>query len=87
MPNSAHRVDHHLLEGAHVRHNVALPFAQIEDRVADHLAGAVIGDVAAAVGGLQVDAALLISLLGQKQVVFFALRPSVITCGCSTNSK
>ena len=35
--------------------NVAAMFGEIENRVADDLAGAVIGDVAAAVGGMEFD--------------------------------
>ena len=44
-------------KGVHVGADVALPLAQIEDGVADKLAGAVIGDVATAVGFVNVDAA------------------------------
>ena len=40
--------DHHLLEIAHVAVHVAAIGPQIDDRIAHQLAGAVVGDVAAA---------------------------------------
>src|SRR5882724_5694053 len=45
------RINDDLLDGANISHHVALPFSQIEDGITDDLAGAVIGNVAAAVGG------------------------------------
>ena len=56
MPKSAKRVDNRLLHRAHVRDDVALPLAQIENRIADDLARTVIGDVAAAIGLVKCDA-------------------------------
>jgi hypothetical protein len=47
------RIDDGLLDGPDVSAHVALPFAQVQDGIADELAGAVIGDVAAAVGGMK----------------------------------
>ena len=47
-PNSAQTPDHRLLEGPHVRHHVHR-LAQLHDRVRGELAGAVPGDLAAAV--------------------------------------
>src|SRR6202521_2000450 len=55
-PELRQRADQHLLQGANVGHDVALPFSQIEDGVADHLARPMIGDVAAAVGAVKCDA-------------------------------
>ena len=49
--------DHHLLEVAHVAVHVAAVGRQLEDRIADHLAGAVVGDVAAAAGLEHLEAA------------------------------
>ena len=53
MPKSASASIEHGFEPAHVRDDVAQPVAPLgerHDRVADELAGAVVGDVAAAVG-------------------------------------
>src|SRR5271156_1816374 len=49
------RIDDHLFSGAHISAYVAFPFSQIQDGIADDLAGTVIGDVAATVGGMIVD--------------------------------
>src|SRR5258708_4369635 len=54
-PELSQRIDQRLLEGANVRHHVALPFSQIDDGVADDLTGTMIGYVAAAVGVLEID--------------------------------
>ena len=78
----------HLLEIAHVAMHVAAIGLQVEDRIADDLAGAVVGDVAAAPGLVDLDAA-------RRQRVGVARMcdrppsprtPSVRTCGCSTSS-
>ena len=50
------RIDHGLLDGAHIGAHVALPLAQIQDGIADDLPRSVISDVAAAVGGMEGDA-------------------------------
>ena len=50
------RIDQRLLDGPHVRAHVALPFAQIQDRIAHNLSRPVISHVAAAVGGMEGDA-------------------------------
>src|SRR5438445_756811 len=50
------RVDHGLLEQAHVVVQAEAVGVEVEDRVDDQLAGAVVGDVAAAVGFGEVDA-------------------------------
>ena len=50
MPKSDDRLDQHLLEIAHVAVHVAAIRLQVDDRIADELARAVIGHVAAAAG-------------------------------------
>src|SRR5689334_25157471 len=50
------RADDDLLDRADVSDHVSLPFSQIENRIADDLAGTVVGDVAAAVGRVKGDA-------------------------------
>ena len=59
-PRSAERVDDELLDRAHVGGGVGEPAAalpgQRQDRVADQLAGPVVGDVAAPVGPHQLGA-------------------------------
>ena len=50
------RVDQRLLDGPHVGADVALPFAQVKDGIADDLAWAMIGNVAAAIRGMKGDA-------------------------------
>jgi len=62
------RVDHGLLDRPHVRAHVALPFAQIQDRVADDLSRPVIRDVAAAVGGMKSDAGAAQDFFAGQQV-------------------
>ena len=44
------RADQHLLEPAHVAAHVLLAGLEVHERVADDLPGAVVGDVAAAIG-------------------------------------
>ena len=51
--------DHHLFQVAHVPVHVGAVRAKVEDRVGDQLAGAVVGDVAAAPGLVERDAELL----------------------------
>ena len=50
------RIDERLFDRAHVRAHIALPVAQVQDGIADDLSRSVIGDVAAAVGGMEGDA-------------------------------
>jgi len=50
------RIDHHLLDRPHVRTHVALPFPQVQNRVAHDLSRPVIGNVAAAVSRIKRDA-------------------------------
>src|SRR5580698_4324451 len=49
------RINDDLFDSANIRAYIALPFSQIQDGIADNLAGTVIGDVAAAVGGVILD--------------------------------
>ena len=61
--------DHHLLEVAHVAVHVAPVGGQLEDRIAHHLAGAVVGDVAAAAGLEDLEAARPQRLRGEEHVL------------------
>ena len=67
--------DHHFLEVAHVAVHVAPVGGEIEDRVADHLAGAVVGDVAAAAGLEHLEAALAQRLGGEEHVLRARVAP------------
>ena len=80
-PEPRQRLDQRLLEVAQVDVQIALVLAQQEDRVADELAGAVVGDVAAA---LDLEERRVAEV--EQVVALGAARPRVITCGCSTNS-
>ena len=61
-------IDDHLFECADVGNDVALPIAEVEDGVDDELAGAVVGDIAAAVGVDELDARLREELFGGEEV-------------------
>jgi hypothetical protein len=67
----AARPDHHLLEVADVTVHVAPSWRKLEDRVADHLPGAVVGDVAAAASLEHLEAARA-QRLGWEQDVLAA---------------
>ena len=58
---------------ANVGAHVALPFSQIEDRIADDLARTVIGDVAAAVGGVELDAGARQDFVAGQQIFHVAV--------------
>lgn len=60
--------DDHFFEGAQVPAHGALPLGEVEDGVGDELSGAVAGDIAAAVGLDDLDAAPGIFFAGQKEV-------------------
>ena len=62
------RIDDHLLDGPNIGDHVALPFSQIQDRIADDLAGAVIGDVAAAIGGIELDSGAAQRVFARQQI-------------------
>ena len=73
------------VDGAEVRAFFAGQVAaQIDDGVADELAGAVIGDVAATVDLVELDAALARNSSAARTLVRLELRPSVSTGGCSS---
>ena len=79
----------HLLEIADVAMHVAAIGLQVDDRVADDLAGAVVGDVAAAPGLVDLDRR---ARPAPRRGARMCDRPpsprtpSVRTCGCSTSS-
>lgn len=68
-------VDDHLFDGAHVTDHVTLPFAQIEDWVADQLPGAVVGDVASAVGRVKGNAGTPQDFFAGQQVLHAPVTP------------
>jgi hypothetical protein len=61
-------IHQHLLDGAHVGTHVALPFAQVQDRIADDLSRPVIGHIAAAVRGMEGDAGAGQEFLARQKV-------------------
>ena len=65
--------NHGLFELVDVPANVAAMLGEIENRIADDLAGAVIGDVAAAVGGMEFDVHLLQHALVRAQIFGLAV--------------
>ena len=75
--------DHGLFEGADVPVDVAPNGIEIKDWITDDLAGAVIGDVAAAVGFTELDIFLAEDIFGGERFFWLALRPRVMTWGCS----
>ena len=68
-------IDERLFDGPHVRAHVALPFAQVEDGIADDLPRPVIGDVATAVGGMEGDAGAAQDLFAGQEVLHVAVAP------------
>lgn len=48
-------IDQGLLQRAHVGAHIALPFAQVHNRITYNLARTVIGNIPAAVGGIEGD--------------------------------
>src|SRR5262249_19629267 len=60
--------DHRLFEGADIPVNVAADEVEIQDRVADNLAGAVVGDVATAIGFAKPDAFLAQHIFRGKEI-------------------
>jgi hypothetical protein len=61
--------DHGFFEGADVPVDVAADAIEIENRVADDLAGAVIGDVATSIGFAEFDAFLAKDVLGSEKIL------------------
>src|ERR1700678_3061669 len=68
-------IDDYLLDSPDVSHYVAFPFSQIHDRIADDLAGTVIRDVAAAVGGVELDAGAAQGIFARQQIFGMAIAP------------
>ena len=60
--------DHRFLQAPDVGHDIAFPFSQIDNRVADNLAGAVVSDVAAAVDLEEFDAQLGQAVAAEQHV-------------------
>ena len=58
--------NHDFLELAHVPAHVAADLAELQDGIADDLAGAVIGDVAAAIGMMELDAQLVAARIAAR---------------------
>ena len=83
---SGGRPNHGLFELAHVPDDVAPDFAKLQNGVADHLSRAVVGDVAAAVGVMELHAHLRSASGDASKFSSLPLRPSVITWGCSHSS-
>src|SRR5277367_2333404 len=69
------RTDDRPLDGANIGAHIALPFSQIQDRITDDLSGAVIRDVAAAVGGVKLNASAGKSGFAREQVFGMAVAP------------
>ena len=61
--------DHGFFEGADIPVNVAADKIEIENGVADELAGAMIGDVAAAIGFAKLDIFLAQDILGGEKIL------------------
>ena len=68
-------IDERLFDGPYVRTHVALPFAQVHDGIADDLPRSVIGDVAAAVGGMESDTGAGQDLFAGQQVFHVTVAP------------
>ncbi len=83
---NSQRVDQTALDAIEIRMDVAFPFSQIENRIANKLAGAVIGNVAPAIGFEIIDAGSAPDFRAGKTLCSLPLRPIVTTCGCSTKS-
>jgi hypothetical protein len=60
--------DHGFFESAHVPANVSLNLVEIEDRIADDLAGTMIGDISAAVCCVELDILLTEDLFGSEEM-------------------
>ena len=63
------RLDHHPLQPPHVLVDVVAVGAQGDDRVGDQLAGAVVGDAAAAVGVAHLDSLPFVPLGSHRQLL------------------
>src|SRR5581483_1599616 len=63
------RINENLLDGANICAYIALPQAKVNDGIGDNLSGAMIGDVAAAIGFVQFDA-MTLEDPGWRQQIF-----------------
>src|SRR5579871_745877 len=61
-------VDNRLLHGPNIGDHVALPFSQIENGISDDLTGAMIGDVAAPIGGMKGNAGAAQDFFARQQI-------------------
>src|ERR1017187_428795 len=69
------RVDERLLDGTHVRAHVALPIAQVQNRVAHQLPRSVIRHVAAAIGWIKGNPGAAQDLVRSQQILYVAVAP------------
>lgn len=60
--------DHGFLEGANVPVDIAADAIEIEDRITDELAGAVIGNITAAIGFSKLDSFLAKNMFGGEEI-------------------
>ena len=67
--------DHGFFEGADVPVNIAADWIEIEDGIADDLAGAVIGDVATAVRFAELDIFLAEDIFGGEKIFLAGVAP------------
>ncbi len=68
-PKIRQRVDHGLFDGAHISAHIALPFAQIHDRISDDLPRPVIGHVPAAIRRVKSNARPAQDLVARQQIL------------------
>ena len=66
-------IDQRLLDGPHVSAHIALPLAQVEDGKADDLPRPVIGNIAAAIGGMEGDTRASQDFLTGQKIVQMAV--------------
>ena len=72
-PERGSCLDHALLELPHIPNHIAANSVQVQNRVSDNLAGAVIGDIAAAIGVMKFDALTAEEIFGNAQVFALAI--------------
>ena len=62
-------LDHGLFELPHIPDHVAANFAELQNRIADNLSRAVVGDIAAAIGVMKLDAHLREQVIRSAQIL------------------
>jgi hypothetical protein len=67
------RINKDLLNSAHIFHYVAFPVTQVDDRVADDLAGTVIRYVASTIRCVKLDAGPPENFIGGEQILYMAI--------------